>query len=383
MNPLEQKIGIIGGGQLGKMMILEAKKLNFYISILDPTPDCPAHAIADHHIVADFDDEEAIRQLAEQSDVLTYEFEHIGVDVLIQLEEEGHTVYPTARSLKIIQNKHTQKQTLQGADIAIPVFQYVQAAADIADFAEEHSYPLLLKSCYGGYDGKGNRVVQHADDVNAAYAGLEGDHNELMVEEFIDFKCEISVIAGRDVRGNIVTFPIAENLHQDNILIQTTVPAAITSEEENQAVSVAHEVLQVFDGKGIFCIEMFVTNDGQVLVNEIAPRPHNSGHYTIEGCITSQFEQHIRAIAGLPLGDTSLVKPSVMRNILGNTGPKPARYKGILEAMEIAGVNPHIYGKTEVRPGRKMGHITTIGNNLTDIKEKCQKASELIQFEES
>ena len=356
--------------------------MDFFVTILDPTPDCPAHSIADEHIVADFDDANAIRKLANQSDVTTYEFEHIGVDTLIQLEEEGYTIYPTAQSLKIIQNKLTQKQTLRENDITVPDFAGVNSPNDIKKLAERYGYPLLLKSCYGGYDGKGNRVIVDKNDVETGYGDLGGSNRILMIEEFIDYRCEISVIAARDTSGNITTFPIAENQHQDNILLKTTVPASITAEEEAQAQKVASQVLEVFNGVGIFCIEMFVTRDGKILVNEIAPRPHNSGHYTIEACITSQFEQHVRAITSLPLGATDLLSPAVMTNILGDRGPQPACYHGIKEAMALTGVNPHIYGKTLVKPGRKMGHITTVGADKAIMDQNADKASQLIGFDD-
>ena len=375
-----QKIGIIGGGQLGKMMILEAKKMGFYVTILDPTKKCPAHSIADQHLVADFDDREAIRKLAEQSDLITYEFEHIGVEPLKELEAEGYKIYPTARSLEIIQNKYHQKNVLKQDQIAVPDFVKVTNPAEIKEAAEEFGYPLMLKSCTGGYDGKGNALIDSPDEVETAFQELGGGKAPLMAEKYIPFKKEISIIAARGLTGEMKVYLAGENDHQDNILYETKVPAEISAELEEEAEEFAREVLKVFEGIGIFCVEMFVTEDNQLLVNEIAPRPHNSGHYTIEGCVTSQFEQHVRAIAALPLGDTTLLRPTVMRNILGSGKEGRAEVIGLDPALAVEGVKVHIYQKTVSRPGRKMGHLTVTAASLEEAAERALKASKLIEI---
>lgn len=376
-----QKIGIIGGGQLGKMMILEAKKMGFYTAILDPTKECPADSIADKHLVAAFDDEEAIRELAEISDLLTYEFEHIGVKVLKELEDEGHKIYPTARSLEIIQNKFHQKNMLAQNNIPVPEFTNVTSLEDIKEAGDKFSFPIMLKSCKGGYDGKGNKLIKNEAEVEAAYQSLDGGENQLMVEEYIPFKKEISVLACRGIDGEKTVFPVGENEHRDNILFETKVPADISLEVEEKADQLAEEVLDIFSGVGMFCIEMFVTEDDRLYLNEIAPRPHNSGHYTIEGCVTSQFEQHIRAITGLPQGDTSLLRPSVMRNILGSGKEGEAVVVGLDLALKIREAKAHIYKKKISRPGRKMGHITVTAETLEAAAEKVEKAAELLKIE--
>ncbi|MBF8436849.1 5-(carboxyamino)imidazole ribonucleotide synthase [Halanaerobiaceae bacterium Z-7014] len=375
-----QKIGIIGGGQLGKMMILEAKKLGFYVTILDPTKSCPASSIADQHIVADFDDSKAIRELADKSDLITYEFEHIDAEVLKELEAEDYKVYPTARSLEIIQNKYHQKTLLKQNQIAVPDFIKAEVIEDIYKTGDDFGYPLMLKSCTGGYDGKGNLVIKNETEVEKAFHKLAGEKNPLMVERYIPFKKEISIIAARDLKGEMRVYPIGENDHQDNILFETKVPAEISAELKNKAESLAKEVLEVFAGIGIFCVEMFLTENDRLLINEIAPRPHNSGHYTIEGCVTSQFEQHIRAITSLPLGDTGLLRPVVMRNILGSGNEGEAEIIGLESALEIKGVKVHIYQKTISRPGRKMGHLTVTANALKIAAEQALKASQLIEI---
>jgi len=375
-----QKIGIIGGGQLGKMMILEAKKMGFYVSILDPTEACPADSIADEHLIADFDDQQAIRELAQKSDLITYEFEHIGVDVLKELEAEGYKIYPTASSLEIIQNKYDQKNILKNNKIAVPDFIKVESPADIKEAAKKFTYPLMLKSCTGGYDGKGNAVVNNEEEVESSFKELGAGSTPLMVEKFIPFKKEISIIAARGLTGEMEVYPAGENDHQDNILYETKVPAEISAELEEEADKFAQEVLEVFKGIGIFCVEMFVTEADELLINEIAPRPHNSGHYTIEGCVTSQFEQHVRAITGLPLGDTALVRPSVMRNILGTGEQGKAEVVGLEPALAVEGVKVHVYQKKISRPGRKMGHLTVTAENLELAAKRALKASQLVEI---
>ena len=375
-----QKIGIIGGGQLGKMMILEAKKMGFYVTILDPTKKCPAHSIADQHLVADFDDRGAIRKLAQKSDLITYEFEHIDVEVLKELEAEGYKIYPTARSLEIIQNKYHQKNVLKQEQIAVPEFKKVSNPGDIKETALNFGYPLMLKSCTGGYDGKGNVLIGNQSEVESAFQELGAGKNPLMAEKYIPFKKEISIIAGRGLDGGMKVYPVGENDHQNNILYETKVPAEISAELRQKAEEFAREVLKVFEGIGIFCVEMFVTEENELLVNEIAPRPHNSGHYTIEGCVTSQFEQHVRAISGLPLGDTTLVRPTVMRNILGTGREGKAEIVGLDPALAVEGVKVHVYQKTISRPGRKMGHLTVTAESLDSAAARALKASDLIEI---
>ncbi|NLK21913.1 MAG: 5-(carboxyamino)imidazole ribonucleotide synthase [Epulopiscium sp.] len=381
MELLKQKIGIVGGGQLGKMMILEAKKMGFYVVILDPTFNCPAHSIADEHIVAAFDDDIAIRKLADRVDIITYEFEHIGVEILKVLEQEGHKIYPSPKSLEVIQNKYEQKELLRKKRIPVPDFIYISEEEDIKEAGEKFGYPFMLKSCRGGYDGKGNVVIKDAEDIKKAYEILGGESRELMAEKLIHFTKEISVLTCRGIDGQIVVYPVGENEHVDNILKETIVPAQITKRLTERAMNIANRVMKVFEGVGMFCVEMFVTEDKKVLVNEVAPRPHNSGHYSIEGCITSQFEQHIRAITGIPLGDTSLIHPTVMRNILAKGEEEgSAVIYGVCEALNIPGVRLHIYGKEMASPKRKMGHLIATGETLEEAIERAREAIKYIDI---
>lgn len=378
---IHKKIGIIGGGQLGQMMILEAKKMGFYITVLDPTLNCPAHTIVDEHIVADFEDEKAIRLLAEKSDVVTYEFEHINAQVLKQLEAEGKKVYPTATSLEIIQNKFTQKSLLKKDGIPVPDFMAVSSPAEILAAGKEYGFPLMLKACTGGYDGKGNYVVKNENDCENGYKELGEGILPLMAEKFYPFIMEISVLACRAINGDIKVYPVAENIHKDSILDKTRVPASISAKTTENAMNLAKRVMEVFEGVGMFCVEMFVDKDGNVAINEVAPRPHNSGHYTIEACVTSQFEQHIRAVSGLPLGDPSLVRPVVMRNILGEEGSSgKAVVEGADEALAIPGVTLHVYGKETSKPKRKMGHLTATAATLEEAEKNADMAKDFIKI---
>jgi 5-(carboxyamino)imidazole ribonucleotide synthase len=373
------KIGIIGGGQLGKMMILDGKRLGFYFVILDPTINCPAHSIADEHIIAEFDDQEAFVALANKVDVITYEFEHIHVEALKVLEATGHLVYPSSETLERIQNKYIQKQWLSESGIPVPRFLPIHNLQDLKGDLP-FSYPIVLKTCTGGYDGKGNAVIRSQEDIEIAYEELGGGTLPLMLEEFVPFEKEISVLICKNQEGDRVLFPIAENKHIDNILDETIVPARITDEVAKKALEIADEVAKVFSSCGMLCIEMFVTKEGQVLVNELAPRPHNSGHYTIEGCYTSQYEQHIRGIVGLPLGNTELRQPTVMKNIIGEINyTSNTEVIGLKDALLNPQVKVHLYEK-EVRVGRKMGHITVCSTSTEEALEIIRQAHNKLDY---
>lgn len=373
------KIGIIGGGQLGKMMILDAKRLDYYFVILDPTKNCPADSIADEHIVAGFDDVDAIKELAQRVDVVTYEFEHINVKALQLLEREGHKVYPSSETLLHIQNKLVQKDWLRKHEIPVPDYLGVEGIDGILEAGEKYGYPIILKTCTGGYDGKGNAVIKTKDDVATAYDSLGAGKLPLMVEEFIPFEKEVSILVCRSENGDVKVFPVAENVHVNSILDETTVPAVISDASTKEAMDIARKTIEVFGCCGMLCIELFVKKDGHILVNELAPRPHNSGHYTIEGCYTSQYENHIRAILGQPLGDTSLIRPTAMKNIIGQTNGN-ADVKGLEKAYERPGVKIHLYGKEKVAVGRKMGHITATAPTIEEALEAVRYAHSKISF---
>jgi 5-(carboxyamino)imidazole ribonucleotide synthase len=374
---MNKKIGIIGGGQLGKMMILEAKRLGLYVVTLDPSPHCPSHSISDEHIVADFHDKEAIRELASKVDVITYEFEHINTEALLKLEKEGYLIYPSVSSLALIQDKFLQKNKLQLHGISVPNFKEIANIEELRAYAEENGYPIMLKARKNGYDGKGNYVINDEDDIEEGFTALKGD---LMVEEFIDFYEEISVIATRGIDGKKVVYPMATNVHKDSILDVTLVCERMHESLREMACGVAERVMDIFEGVGTFCVEMFVLEGNKICINEVAPRPHNSGHYTIEGCRVNQFENHIRAIIGLPLGDTSLLHGAVkMRNLLG-VSDGVAKVEGLIEAYGISGVNVHVYGKSESKTGRKMGHYTVTGKSMDEVHEKDRIVKGLVKI---
>jgi 5-(carboxyamino)imidazole ribonucleotide synthase len=331
--------------------------------------------MVDEFIVGSLKDKDAIMKLAEISDIVTYDIEHINVDALFEVEKSGKPVYPTPKSLKVIQDKLTQKQALLDGGVAAPDFMEVKAPSDILEAGKEFGYPMMLKARLGGYDGRGNFTVKSAEQAEEAFNALNGKEVPLMIDRFVNFDMEISVLACRGRDGEIAVYPVAQNEHREEVLFETRVPANIDETTSDAAMEVARKVMEIFGGVGMFCVEMFVEKGGRVLVNEIAPRPHNSGHYTIEGCVASQFENHVRAVCGLPLGDTSLIKPSVMRNVLGEPGHSgPTFVQGAENVLKIPGAALHIYGKQETRGKRKMGHITVIDDCLENAVKKATEA---------
>lgn len=380
LNP-PSNIGIVGGGQLGRMLALEAKRMGYNVIVLDPTENCPAVQVCDEQIKAKFSDITALRELAIKTDVITYEYEHIDVDMLSLIEKDGYKVYPSSNTLKMIQNKYIQKTRLSDAGIKVPNFYSVNSLDELKEIFYKLDGRLVLKTCTGGYDGKGNAIIKDINQIEEAYN--EFAHAELMAEEFVDYIKEVSIMVARNHKG-IVFYPVAENIHEDSILIKSTIPADISDETEEKIKDVAKRVVEVLDDYGIFCIEFFVDSNSNVLVNEIAPRPHNSGHYSIEGCVTSQFEQLIRIVTGMPLGSTKLRAPSVMYNLLG-TQDVDGEYlvQGIDSILAMEDCHPHLYGKAESKYLRKMGHITALGDSTYDADLKAKKALDLIMDKKS
>lgn len=370
------KIGIIGGGQLGKMITQTAKKMGFFVTILDPTLNCPAGQVADSQIVSDFFDRKKLRELVSQCDVTTFDIEWADKS-LIGLVQEGYLIYPFPQILEIIQDKSKQKEMLSRANIPIPKYKKVESA-DIASVIQEFSFPVVQKASKGGYDGRGVFIIKNRADIEKAIK------TESFLEEFIDFEKELAINVARNTKGEIKCHPVVEMIFDPraNICDMVIVPARISEEIKKEVEKIGIEAVKALGegAVGIFGIEMFLTKNGKVLVNEIAPRPHNSGHYTIEACITSQFEQHIRAITGLPLGSTELLSPAVMINILGEESPEGSVvFKGIEETLAVEGVSVHIYGKKITKPFRKMGHITILDKNLEAAIKKAKKVKSLIK----
>lgn len=375
---MKNRIGIVGGGQLGRMLAFDAKKMGFIVTVLDPTPQSPAGQVVDKQIVADFKDEEAIKKLAAVSDFLTFEIELANSKILDELAADGVQVNPSAKTLTIIKDKLKQKEFLAKAGIPIAKFREVKTKEDILKAGEIFGYPLLLKARFDAYDGRGNALIKKEADIDLGLEKLRG--RELYVEQFVAFTKELAVMVARSTKGEIVTYPVVETIHKNNICHTVFAPARVEKRIQTKAKNLARKVMQHLKGAGVFGIEMFLTKNGKVFVNEIAPRVHNSGHYTIEACTTSQFEQHIRAIAGLPLGKTDMTVPAaVMVNILGDR-KSPAAVSGLDKALKIPNTFIHVYGKAETKVERKMGHITAIDKTIEKAYKKAVKARKLIEI---
>jgi len=376
LSPNDITLGIIGGGQLGKMIGIEAKRMSLRLAYLDPDKDCPASTLADKLIVSDYRDKKSIFELAKITDVLTYEIELANSSVLKELESRGFAVHPASGVLNIIQNKLRQKRFLKEKGIPVPDFEEVTSFEQAKKTCNKFGYPLVLKACEDSYDGRSNFLIKSANDVNRGIQYFEG--RRCMIEKFIHFVKEVSVMVARNTKGQIESFPVAENIHTNNILDTTIVPARINGKVVSRAKSIAEKVVKSFKGVGVFGIEMFLAND-KLMINEVAARPHNSGHYSIEACSVSQFEQHIRAILGLPLARPRLMSPVVMMNILGS--PKYTGeyfFKGIDKAFTVPGLKLHFYGKKITKPQRKLGHITITAENIEEALSRANLVRNLL-----
>ena len=352
-------LGVVGGGQLGRMLAEAAAPLGVETIVLDPTPDCPAAPVARDQIVGNFDDAEAIGRLADRADALTYEIELADPDHLATASDDaGVPVHPTPETLRTIQDKYAEKELLAAAGVPVPDYRRIDSAADLRVAVEEFG-AVMLKARTGGYDGRGNVPIRSPDDAESALAEIGmADDPAAIAETFVDFAREVSVI-GVQADDEVRTFPVGENVHETEILRETIVPARTDGSVAERAQSVARDVLDTLSGRGVFGIELFETPDGEILVNEIAPRPHNSGHWSIEGAVTSQFEQHVRAVLGWPLGSTRLRAKTVSANILGTVDEeRPAELAGVETVLDAEAAHLHWYGKDDVRPLRKMGHVT-------------------------
>jgi len=370
------RIGIVGGGQLGKMLTLAAKKLGFYVTIIDPTPQSPAGQVADKQIVSDFKDEKTILELGKYSDFITFEIELTNDKALLKLMKKGKIVNPAPSTLGIVRDKLRQKEFLQKNKIPTAKFLQVDTKKDILQAGKLFGYPLMLKARHDAYDGRGNAIVRNEKDIILGIEKLK--NRELYVEKFVPFSKELAIMVARSTKGEIKSYPTVQTIHKDNICDTVIAPAPISESQSKKAQKLAKKVVKKLIGAGVFGIEMFLDKNNHIFVNEIAPRVHNSGHYTIEGSITSQFEQHIRAITNLPLGSTDLTsKVIVMKNILGKKNGN-GHLKGLEKALQIPNASIHIYGKNESRPQRKMGHITVVGNSIKECLKKANLARKML-----
>ncbi len=359
-------LGIIGGGQLGMMLTEAAKKMPEHISkviVLDPNENCSASLVGAEQIVADFKDKESIVNLSKQVDIITYEIESGDSDVLKSVENNAQ-INPSPETLKTIQDKFLQKTFLQNHNIPVPEFIQVENIEEVKEGLKKYGYPALLKARRDAYDGKGNFKIDSEDEVQKAYDYFKGQ--KLMLEKFVPFKMEVSVIASRNTKGEIKTYPLVENIHERNILRETIAPARTSEEVSKKAEKIASDTMNVLKGAGVFGIEMFVTQENEIVINEIAPRVHNSGHHTLQSSKTSQFEQHLRAILGLDLGSTELIYNTIMYNILGNLD-----FQGEYKKIEISEkkIFLKMYEKKISKPLRKLGHLNIVGSEKESIDE--------------
>ena len=363
-------LGIIGGGQLGMMIAEAAKKMPQHVSkiiVLDPNPGCSASLVGAEQIVADFKDKEAIIELSEKSDIITYEIESGDSEVLKSVEKNAE-INPSPDTLKIIQDKFLQKSFLLENNIPVPEFIQIENIEQVKEGLKKFGYPALLKARRDAYDGKGNYKINSENEIQKAFDYFKGQ--KLLLEKYVPFKMEVSIIASRNTKGQIKTYPLVENIHEENILRQTIAPARVSKIVADNASIIAEKTMSVLKGAGIFGIEMFVTDNDEITINEIAPRVHNSGHHTLHSSNTSQFEQHLRAILGIELNNTDLIHNTVMHNILGSK-----EFQGEYTPLKIDSKNVFLkmYGKEISKPLRKLGHVNLVANEGETIDDLLEK----------
>lgn len=373
--PNKLKIGVLGGGQLGRMMIQSAINYNLYICCLDPDANAPCKSLANEFTKGSLTDYDTVYKFGKDKDIITIEIENVNVEALKALQKEGKKVFPQPEVIEIIKDKGLQKMFYQRNNIPSPDFFLVENKIQIEKYRD--FFPFFQKLRTGGYDGKGVVKLGHPNKIDHAFEAPS------VLERLIDFEKEISVIVARNESGETKCFPVVECEFnpEANLVEFLFAPANIKKGVEKQAYDIAVKVAEKLGIVGLLAVEFFVTKDSKVLVNEVAPRPHNSGHQTIEANYISQFEQHLRAILNLPLGDTSIAKPSVMINLLGEKNYEgPAKYEGLLDAMKYKGVYVHLYGKTNTKPFRKMGHVTIVDDDLNLAKKKAITVKDIIKI---
>jgi 5-(carboxyamino)imidazole ribonucleotide synthase len=369
-------IGIVGGGQLGRMLAMEARRMGYRTLVLDPGESPPAAQVADEHLRAPLADLEAAGELARRSDVVTLEWENASVAVVRALSDMV-PVRPGAHVLEIAQHRVVEKQAARRLGLDTADFRPVRSRAELHEAVRALGTPAILKTARGGYDGKGQVVISSLADADAAFEALAGPVPDLVLEERVAFTMEVSVICARSPRGEIATFPVSENMHSGGILDVTVAPARLTPELTRRAREIGETMIAGLDVAGVLAVELFVTADDRLLVNEIAPRPHNSGHYTWEGCSVSQFEQQLRAVCDLPLERPVLLRPSSMANLLGQHLPASGS-PDLGSALSVPTAAVHLYGKARGRPGRKMGHITCLADSVDEAERRARLARDLL-----
>jgi 5-(carboxyamino)imidazole ribonucleotide synthase len=370
----EVKLGILGGGQLGRMLIQAGLDFNLYTLVLDPDENAPCKDVCHEFFVGSFRDFDTVYEFGKQCDILTIEIEHVNADALEKLEQEGVKVYPDARTVRTIQDKGLQKEFYSKHAIPTADFRILKDAEELK--ANTDFLPAFQKLRREGYDGRGVTRLQSDADLGKGFT------EPSVLEKLVDFEKEISVIVARNANGQVTAFPVVElSFHPEHNLVDSLfAPANVPYKLQRLAIEIATRVIESFDMVGILAVEMFLTKDGQILVNEVAPRPHNSGHHTIKANYTSQYEQHLRAILNLPLGNTDIQSAAVMLNLLGEPGyDGEAKYEGLQDALAVPGVYIHLYGKKYTRAARKMGHITVLGTDLQEAQERAEQIRNVIK----
>jgi 5-(carboxyamino)imidazole ribonucleotide synthase len=371
-------LGILGGGQLGKMLLYETRKFDIRTSVLDPSVEAPCKIACDKFEVGNLMDFDTVYNFGKKVDVLTFEIEHVNIEALEKLVSEGITVYPSPETLRNINNKSTQKQFYKSNSIPTSPFQVFETKAALLEAISKgtQQFPFVWKQSTGGYDGMGVKMIRNNDDL------ISLPDTPCISEELIDFKNELAVIVARNPKGEIKTYPVVEmEFHPEANQVEYVIcPARISEEVSEKARAIAVKVSEAFQHVGLLAVELFQTKDDEIIVNEVAPRPHNSGHYSIEGSVTNQFEQHLRAILNLPLGNTKSKLTAIMVNLVGaenHTGN--VVYKNIEKILSLEGVTPHIYGKKQTRPFRKMGHVTIVNKDINAAHKIAEKVKQTIE----
>lgn len=383
-NPISSDfiLGFLGAGQLARMSTVQAFRYGMQVAVFSDRPeDEPVQFMTPHSFSGSFEDVDSMIEFAKSCDIITLENEFIDSSVLHNLQEKSGTpIYPSPRIFSLIENKLIEKQTFENAGIPVTPYALVKTEEDLNEFGATHGWPFLLKSSKGGYDGYGNETVKTYNDAREAFTKLGGTKGyDIIAEAFVDFTHELAVQVARNETGHVV-YPCCETVQENHICVAVKAPAPVDTSIQKRAQKLALQATEAIDGKGIFAYEFFLTSDGDLLLNESAPRPHNSGHYTIEGCVTSQFENHVRSVCGLPLGNATLVKPAVaMINLLG----KHER-KAVMDHTEKALAEPnghlHFYGKLQSKPGRKMAHYTLLGDELDETYKKATELTAPIEI---
>lgn len=367
--PPGSAIGVLGGGQLGRMFAISARRLGYRVHVLCPDDDTPAGQIADVEINAAYDDRAAIKRLAQSVEVVTFEFENVPA-IATECAEQYVPVRPGGTLLQVAQHRVLEKSGLRERGFPTAEFVVVKSSDDCAAGVRKLGTPCVLKTASWGYDGKGQTIIRSPEEADAAWQGLATD--EAVLEGFVDFDCELSVVGARDLHGNVVCYGPIRNSHENHILDISVAPAGLPPEIEAEALRLGRAILEEFDVVGVLCVEFFLTRSGQLLVNELAPRPHNSGHLTIDSHVTCQFEQQVRAVCGLPLGSSDQLKPAAMANLLGDLWNDGTPHWQQL--LSLPDVKLHLYGKVPPKPGRKMGHITVLGETAADAEQRVAHA---------